>query len=889
MAVRRKCVIAAAELFVLILAVSSFGAVRFELVGSPTEVINTGRSEVIGSINLVVRGAGNVTGTAAGGAAQIGIILDPAVQIDNTTASGIKLVASPGFAAANPTVARVENIDIGGQCAGFLTINIGAGVSVSEGDFIRLEGIRARIDASRGIVPGTDLYADLQSINDPSANIFGPDRVRIAKTLKGMNVDVVTTSASYGIRIAEAFARAFVDSDASNDGVNANDRTDSDAAALGAPTNSTQVLIRITAIPEGISDVKWPVRSSVDATGAALYLLKSSFSDHVATATYSFESVNQVNTSDVALESFFIQPGFVVTGERCTFDGFSSSITLAPAVPAAGACEAPGNFMRPRFLEQYELTVTELQPSKAVVNGPAFTLVVHGSGFVPGSAILWNGTAVTTTLVDSTTLTADIPATSITKVGTVTVSVANPVSSGGSAKSTMFSIVPPALSLYYPRLVAADAEAAESNEFTGIALANISGRIAELKLTAFDRAGNKIAGVGITNPAPMTLKAGEQKPLIDSQIFGAGLRKAAQAGWIKVEGNVEQVVGFFLGFNGTLTRLDGADVSSKVSSSFVLPEIEAQGPSQLSVANPSDDDATVRFDLVQADGTVKASASRTIKSNGVLAESVADLFEGTIASRSDYVRASASDGVVALEYLGKTAKDVAALNGQDAASGASILYSPQFVAGGADWETSLSVVNLSAKAANVTFRFVGDDGVQIGATRTMSIAAQGKILIEDPKFFLDTGSALQQGYVAISSDGAKLSGDVLFGNAGSTPFATALPLVSTPRSEMVFGQVASNETFFTGMAVLNLDQDPVSAVLRVYDNQGELVASRIVTIPGRGRVSQLLTQFFPELKGRNIGSGYMVLTSNRSNLVGFALFGANNLSVLSAVPAQILP
>src|SRR5437867_3108109 len=79
------------------------GAVRYDVVGSPTEVINTGRSEVTGSINLIVRGTGNVTGTSTGGSAQIGMLYaSPAMQIDNTTESGIRLVFSWRFLVASP-------------------------------------------------------------------------------------------------------------------------------------------------------------------------------------------------------------------------------------------------------------------------------------------------------------------------------------------------------------------------------------------------------------------------------------------------------------------------------------------------------------------------------------------------------------------------------------------------------------------------------------------------------------------------------------------------------------------------------------------------------------------------------------------------------------------
>ncbi len=867
-----------------------FGAVRFDVIGSPTEVINTGRSEVLGSINLVVRGSGNVTGTATGGASQIGILFsNPGLQIDNTSTSGIKLVASPGFMSAGPVIVDIRNIDVGGHCSGHLTVNLAPGVALSQGDFLRIEGIRGRIDASDGITPGTDLYADLQSVNDPAANNFSPDSVRVAKSLKGVDVDVVSTTTSYEVRISEAFARAFVDRDASNDGVNANDRIDSSGGGLGAPSNSTQLLLRVAGIPDGISDVVWPSRSSDHATGASLHLIGSDFAGGVSTATYSYETVDQVGTSDTTVESFSLSPGFVFGGGRCSLEGFSTSVTLAPAVDPASGCAEPADLARPRFLRQYELTVNQLEPSTAVVNGPAFTLKVHGTGFLPGSVILWNGAARPTTLVNDTTLTAAIPATDITRVGTVMVTVANPASAGGGSKALAFSVVPPALSLYFPRLVASDAQDADATEFTGIALSNISGRIATVKLTAFDRDGETIAGPGVTNPATLVLKAGEQRPLIDNQIFGDGLRGPDRVGWVKAEGDVSQVVGFFLGFNGTLTRLDGTDVSSKLSSSFILPEIEKEGSNQLSIANPGNVAVTVNFELVQPDGTAKAAATRTIKANGVLAEGLGTLFEGVPVNNPDYVLATASDGVAALACLGKTARDVVALNGQDVASGATVLYSPQFVTGGTQWRATLSVVNLSPRAGSVSFKFVGDDGEQIGSTRTLPVAARGKIYVDDPAFFIDAGSVLEQGYVVVTSDGVKLAGDVLFGNPGSTPFAAALPLVSTAHNEMVFGQVASNDTFYTGIAVLNPNGKPAAGAIRVFDNEGKLVASKGLVIPASGRVSKLLTEYFPELNGKSIGSGYITVSSSLSNLVGFALFGANNLSVLSAVPAQIVP
>jgi hypothetical protein len=76
-------------------------------------------------------------------------------------------------------------------------------------------------------------------------------------------------------------------------------------------------------------------------------------------------------------------------------------------------------------------TLTFVSPSTAVVGGPSFTITANGSGFTTGALILWNGTALTTTLVSATQLTAPVPAANIAAAGTAQVSVQIP----GSAQS----------------------------------------------------------------------------------------------------------------------------------------------------------------------------------------------------------------------------------------------------------------------------------------------------------------------------------------------------------------------------------------------------------------------------------------------------------------------
>jgi hypothetical protein len=71
-------------------------------------------------------------------------------------------------------------------------------------------------------------------------------------------------------------------------------------------------------------------------------------------------------------------------------------------------------------------TLTSLNPNTSYNNVASVTLAANGTGFVSGSVIVWNGTAMPTTFVSSTQLTTTIPGTFLTIVGTENVFVLNP-------------------------------------------------------------------------------------------------------------------------------------------------------------------------------------------------------------------------------------------------------------------------------------------------------------------------------------------------------------------------------------------------------------------------------------------------------------------------------
>lgn len=91
--------------------------------------------------------------------------------------------------------------------------------------------------------------------------------------------------------------------------------------------------------------------------------------------------------------------------------------------------------------------VDSITPSSASAGGWAFTLIVNGTNFVPGSIVRWNGSARTTSFVNSTRIDAEILAADIAAGGTASVRVYNGTPGGGTSGALSFTINNPSPSL----------------------------------------------------------------------------------------------------------------------------------------------------------------------------------------------------------------------------------------------------------------------------------------------------------------------------------------------------------------------------------------------------------------------------------------------------------
>jgi hypothetical protein len=84
--------------------------------------------------------------------------------------------------------------------------------------------------------------------------------------------------------------------------------------------------------------------------------------------------------------------------------------------------------------------IGSMSPVLAVAGGAAFTLTVNGSGFTASSTIDWGTTALTTTYVSATKLTAQVAAAQIAVAGITTITVQTPAPGGGTSSALQFEV-----------------------------------------------------------------------------------------------------------------------------------------------------------------------------------------------------------------------------------------------------------------------------------------------------------------------------------------------------------------------------------------------------------------------------------------------------------------
>jgi WD40-like Beta Propeller Repeat len=112
------------------------------------------------------------------------------------------------------------------------------------------------------------------------------------------------------------------------------------------------------------------------------------------------------------------------------------------AIFSVASCNDYGN----TFQGNTGAVISSLSPTNATAGGGDFTLTVTGAGFVQKTVVHWNGQNLATTVVNSASLTAVVPAADTAKAGTFFVNTVSPHSgsqNNGLSNVVNFTVFPP--------------------------------------------------------------------------------------------------------------------------------------------------------------------------------------------------------------------------------------------------------------------------------------------------------------------------------------------------------------------------------------------------------------------------------------------------------------
>jgi len=381
------------SLLLLVGASVAMAGVEYRVSTTPTFVIRTGRSEILGSVKLTV-----VTGTPT-----VASVLDfvfNGVACDNTTATGVGLVTSPALA----TSTIQDPINLADGC--HVSVQVPGGLAVVPAtDFVQIQGVRGRVDLSAAAVaPGLSITATLNVTPSGSSTISIPNTGEVAKTANGLVVDVTDGVQLYCVDpppnpepeliVTEGFPGAFVHHVTSLAGtLKPADFRDPD----GGATNNTWIHFVVTGIPTGVT-LTWPavvagINTSTLAVSAGSLERRST-----ATATeqiYEFVTTAQ-GTSDINVEQFAIIPT-VTLPATLALGTANVRVNLNPPLivgdatgiappPAANAPYATA-VARPRFNDPLTPVAALLTISPCKTN-LLFPWVANVAGYDTGIAIV---------------------------------------------------------------------------------------------------------------------------------------------------------------------------------------------------------------------------------------------------------------------------------------------------------------------------------------------------------------------------------------------------------------------------------------------------------------------------------------------------------------------
>ena len=411
---------------------------------------------------------------------------------------------------------------------------------------------------------------------------------------------------------------------------------------------------------------------------------------------------------------------------------------------------------------------------------------------------------------------------------------------------------------------------------SGFSFVNFGANTTNLSLAQYDEGGNT------AGPVAQAISSGQQ--FLNNSPGEFNIPQGNVQGWVQTRGDQPGVAGIEL-LTGT-TALDALAMPTGYFAAQILTDVEynATWTTEIHIANTTNFSGGVTVELHDPSGNTVGSYYAILGPKGKLAMRGQEMFPSLARPFVGYALIRADQVVAAAEVLAGKA-DIAVLGGQplSAPGMGQTLYGAHFESGKGAMGARLTLVNPTAKNANISIQPFATNGAPLAPAKRYSLVAGGQTQTDVGALFGFSGSVLTTGSLAVQTDTPGVVGDVSFLDpAGVNSGRSSYALDGAPGQFEAFGLLAAGAGLFEGLAIQDASGGGGNVAVRAFRADGTPLGSTQFALPANGRFSDLLSNMIPATAAQQ--GGYFTVEAGQP-VSATAVFGAPNLSAYSALPA----
>ncbi len=257
------------------------------------------------------------------------------------------------------------------------------------------------------------------------------------------------------------------------------------------------------------------------------------------------------------------------------------------------------------------------------------------------------------------------------------------------------------------------------------------------------------------------------------------------------------------------------------------------------------------------------------------AVTISELFEGEPQPEILSAVITNADGIVGLELFGSKGQNAGYLSGvllKDKT--ATEIYFPH-IASDNNWWTGLVAYNPATECCTLDITPYRADGTVLTSPAPIQLAGQGKYIGAVSNLNLPTNTA----WLRITASHL-ITGFELFGTTNNQQMA-GYTGIGIAGMESVF--VTLEKEGWTGIAFVNLENNPAAITLTAYAEDGGIVASTSINLAAYAKIVDLPANLFAS---QDISQATYIRSSSNKQVVGFQLNGSSDNMMLDALPGM---